>query len=88
VVLTPADISTGMSDEDLRTTAQIIEVLLITDHSRVKFEAATRYDSTHVHQRRLMRSPTQRSGLRRPRSSGTATTSRAQKPAQRRDSDR
>lgn len=54
MVLTPADISAGTIDEDLQTTAQIIEVLLIKDHSRVKFEAATPHDSTHVHQHRLL----------------------------------
>lgn len=53
-VLSPADISAGTIAEDLQTAAQVIEMLLIKDHSRMKLESATPYDSTHEQQYRLL----------------------------------
>jgi AbiV family abortive infection protein len=53
-VLSPTDITPGTIAEDLQTAAQVIEMLLIKDHSRMKFYAATPYDSTHEQQRRLL----------------------------------
>lgn len=53
-VLTPSDVEAGSIVEDLRTAAQVIEMLLISDHTRLKHDAATPYDSTHVQQRRLL----------------------------------
>ncbi|MCU1389738.1 MAG: hypothetical protein JWL72_3076 [Ilumatobacteraceae bacterium] len=40
--------------DDLRVAAQVIEMLLIRDHSRMKFDAVTEYDSTHAEQFRLL----------------------------------
>ncbi|MFJ4228425.1 AbiV family abortive infection protein [Paenarthrobacter nicotinovorans] len=53
-VLSPTDITPGTIAEDLQTSAQVIEMLLIKDHSRMKFYAATPYDSTHEQQHRLL----------------------------------
>lgn len=53
-VLSPADISAGTIDADLQTAAQVVEMLLIKDHSRMKLEAQTPYDSTHEQQHRLL----------------------------------
>lgn len=53
-VLSPTDITPGTIAEDLRTAAQVIEMLLIKDHSRMKFSAARPYDSTHEQQHRLL----------------------------------
>lgn len=40
-VRAPADISAGTIDTDLQTAAQVVEMLLIKDHSRMKFYATT-----------------------------------------------
>lgn len=53
-VLSPADITTGTIADNLQTAAQVIEMLLIKDHSRMKHEARTPYDSTHEQQHRLL----------------------------------
>lgn len=53
-VLSPADVSAGTIADDLQTAAQVIEMLLIKDHSRMKLEATTPYDSTHEQQHRLL----------------------------------
>jgi AbiV family abortive infection protein len=53
-VLSPAQISAGSIAEDLQTAAQVVEMLLIKDHTRMKHEAATSYDSTHEQQHRLL----------------------------------
>jgi hypothetical protein len=53
-VLSPTDITPGTIAEDLQTAAQVIEMLLIKYHSRMKFDAATPYDSTHEQQHRLL----------------------------------
>lgn len=44
-VLSPTDIIPGTIAEDLQTAAQVIEMLLI--NSRMKYYAATPYESTH-----------------------------------------
>jgi AbiV family abortive infection protein len=54
MVLSPADISAGTIAADLQTAAQVVEMLLIKDHSRMKLEAQTPYDSTHKQQHRLL----------------------------------
>jgi AbiV family abortive infection protein len=53
-VLSPVDIASGTIAADLRTAAQVIEMLLIKDHSRMKLDATTPYDSTHKQQHRLL----------------------------------
>lgn len=53
-VLSPTAIPAGTTAEDLRTAAQVIEMLLIRDHTRMKFCALTPYDSTHTQQFRLL----------------------------------
>jgi AbiV family abortive infection protein len=53
-VRSPADISAGFIDADLQTAAQVVEITLTKDHSRMKLEAQTPYDSTHEQQHRLL----------------------------------
>ncbi|MEV0545023.1 AbiV family abortive infection protein [Nocardia salmonicida] len=53
-VLSPADIAAGTIAEDLQVAAQVVEMLLIKDHSRMKLKAVTPYDSTHEQQHRLL----------------------------------
>lgn len=53
-VLSPADIEFGTIAEELQTAAQVIEMLLIQDHSRMKLDAQTPYDSTHAQQHSLL----------------------------------
>lgn len=53
-VHSPADIGPETIADDLRTAAQVVEMLLITDHSRMKFDAVTPYDSTHAQQYSLL----------------------------------
>lgn len=53
-LLTPGDIDAGSIAEDLQTAAQVVEMLLIKDHSRMKLDASTPYDSTHAQQHRLL----------------------------------
>lgn len=53
-VITPANIEAGTIAKDLQTAAQVVEMLLIKDHSRMKLEATTPYDSTHEQQHRLL----------------------------------
>lgn len=50
----PGDIDAGTIAEDLQTAAQVVEMLLIKDHSRMKLDASTPYDSTHDQQHRLL----------------------------------
>jgi AbiV family abortive infection protein len=52
--LSPTSIGPGAIAEDLQTAAQVVEMLLIRDHSRMKTEAVTAYDSTHEQQFRLL----------------------------------
>lgn len=49
-VLSPADTAPGTIAEDLQAAAQVVEMLLIKDHSRTKFYATTPYDGTHEQQ--------------------------------------
>lgn len=53
-ILSPTSIDAGTIAEDLQIAAQVVEMLLIRDHSRMKLEAVTPYDSTHEQQRRLL----------------------------------
>ncbi len=53
-ITSPRDVERGSIPEDLQTAAQVIEMMLITDHSRMKLEASTPYDSTHAQQFRLL----------------------------------
>ncbi|MEV0462958.1 AbiV family abortive infection protein [Nocardia tengchongensis] len=53
-VLSPADIAASTIAEDLQVAAQVVEMLLIKDHSRMKLDAVTPYDSTHKQQHRLL----------------------------------
>lgn len=53
-VWTPTDMDSGPVEAALQTAAQVIEMLLIKDHSRMKMDAVTPYDSTHEQQGRLL----------------------------------
>ncbi|GAA4522556.1 hypothetical protein GCM10023191_101960 [Actinoallomurus oryzae] len=53
-VLSPTAIPAGTIAEDLQTAARVIEMLLINDHTRMKLQAVTPYDSTHPQQFRLL----------------------------------
>jgi hypothetical protein len=53
-VRSPTSIEAGTMLEDLRTAARVVEMLLIRDHSRMKTEGVTKYDSTHAQQYRLL----------------------------------
>jgi AbiV family abortive infection protein len=53
-VHSPTEIEPGTISADLQTAAQVIEMLLIKDHSRMKLDAQTPYDSTHEQQHRLL----------------------------------
>ena len=50
----PTTIEAGAIAEDLQTAARVVQMLLISDHSRMKMNAVTPYDSTHEQQRRLL----------------------------------
>jgi AbiV family abortive infection protein len=53
-IVSPAQVDQGSIAQDLQTAAQVVEMLLIKDHSRMKFDATTPYDSTHAQQSRLL----------------------------------
>lgn len=53
-VLSPSEIGAGTVEADLQSAAQVIEMLLIRDHTRMKRGAVTAYDSTHAQQFRLL----------------------------------
>lgn len=53
-VHSPADVTAGTIADHLQTAAQVVEMLLIKDHSRMKLVASTPYDSTHEQQHRLL----------------------------------
>jgi len=53
-VLSPSEIGAGTVESDLQSAAQVIEMLLIRDHTRMKREAVTAYDGTHAQQFRLL----------------------------------
>lgn len=54
VITAPTDMEAGTIAGDLQVAAQVVEMLLIRDHSRMKLEAVTEYDSTHAQQFRLL----------------------------------
>ncbi|MDX6738145.1 AbiV family abortive infection protein [Actinocorallia sp. A-T 12471] len=54
VLSSPSTIAAGTTAEDLRVAAQVIEMMLIKDHIRMKHSAITPYDSTHDQQFRLL----------------------------------
>ena len=54
VILSPSAVEAGTIAEDLRRAAQVVEMQLISDHSRMKYDASTPYDSTHDQQSRLL----------------------------------
>jgi AbiV family abortive infection protein len=53
-ILSPRDVSPDGISEDLQRAAQVVEMLLIRDHSRMKFDAVTDYESAHEQQFRLL----------------------------------
>jgi hypothetical protein len=53
-IQTPADIEQGTLAQDLKTAAQVIEMLLIKDHTRMKHDSTGPYDGTHSTQFRLL----------------------------------
>lgn len=53
-VFSPTQVEDGTIAEDLQKAAQVVEMLLIQDHSRMKHDAITPYDSTHAQQFRLL----------------------------------
>jgi len=50
----PSDIGADTIEADLQRAAQVIEMLLIKDHTRMKHDASTPYESTHEQQFRLL----------------------------------
>lgn len=53
-ITSPTEVQAGTIADDLQVAAQVVEMLLIRDHSRMKMEAVTEYDSTHAQQFRLL----------------------------------
>ncbi|SEC28009.1 AbiV family abortive infection protein [Arthrobacter woluwensis] len=53
-ILSPTDIDAGTIADDLQTAARVVEMLLIKDHSRMKLDSDTPYDSTHAQQYKLL----------------------------------
>lgn len=53
-ISSPTQLEVGSIPEDLRKAAQVVEMLLIQDHTRMKHSAVTPYDSTHPQQFRLL----------------------------------
>ena len=54
VITSPTEMEPGTIADDLQVAAQVVEMLLIRDHSRMKLEAVTEYDSTHAQQFRFL----------------------------------
>lgn len=54
-VASPTDIEPGTVAVDLQVAAQVVEMLLIKDHTRMQDLPGTLYDSTHAQQGRLLR---------------------------------
>lgn len=54
VITSPTGIEAGTIAEDIRVAARVVEMLLISDHSRMKLFSVTEYDSTHEQQFRLL----------------------------------
>lgn len=76
-VLSPVDIASGTIAADLRTAAQVIEMLLIKDHSRMKLDATTPTTAPTSSSTGFCPSRTPRSGTQHLWSSGRTTTGRA-----------
>lgn len=53
-IVTPQDLPADRVAEDLERAARVVEMLLIRDHTRMKHDAVTDYDSTGEMQWRLM----------------------------------
>lgn len=53
-ISSPTTIDAADIQAELQTAAQVVEMLLIQDHSRMKMYARTPYDSTHEQQFRLL----------------------------------
>lgn len=53
-IRSPMHIGDDDTAEEIRRVAQVVEMLLINGHSRMKFDATSPYDSTHKQQRRLL----------------------------------
>lgn len=54
LISSPTKTGPGDIESELQTAAQVVEMLLIQDHSRMKMYARTPYDSTHEQQFRLL----------------------------------
>lgn len=54
LISSPSDANRRVVGDDLMRAAQVVEMLLIQDHTRMKHEAAAPYDSTHEQQFRLL----------------------------------
>lgn len=54
-VLSPGDIDAGAIAADLQTAAQVVEMLLIKDHTRMQRSPTARFDHTYPQQHRLLR---------------------------------
>lgn len=54
-VLSPGDIDAGAISENLQTAAQVVEMLLIKDHTRMQRSPTARFDHTYPQQHRLLR---------------------------------
>lgn len=54
-VLSPSDIETGTISEDLQIAAQVVEMLLIKDHTRMQGLPGKPFDDTYEQQHRLLR---------------------------------
>lgn len=53
-ITSPRDVERGSTPEDLQTAAQVIEMMLITDHTRMQQHSSTPFDSTYEQQFRLL----------------------------------
>ena len=53
-IVTPQDLPADRVAEDLERAARVVEMILIRDHTRMKHDAITEYDSTGEMQWRLM----------------------------------
>lgn len=54
VITSPTAVEAGTIAEDLRVAAQVVEMLLIRDHTRMKKFSTTEYDDTYEQQFRLL----------------------------------
>ncbi len=54
VITTPLQFDSDLVEDHLVTAAQVIEMMMIRDHSRMKFESPDHYDGTHDLQERVL----------------------------------